>query len=225
MRSAPGRSQSSPAFRLRVAGVCIVFASLAACANWPANDDTPADTGELLTNSLPVAAGPHWRPDSSVLHAGSTSRSRNASTTPRSRSWGSATSRCRAAIPPRAREPLPASGGARLGQAGAAGGGAAGRRTDRAPAGQAGDRGKAFPGCSGAGPGHPFRGLDRERTCGHLGARGRLRGRRGSLCRGAPVVLEPSPHRRELHPHARCGGANRRRCPNVRRTSSDVLAR
>ena len=56
MRSAPGPSQSSPAFRLRVAGVCIVFASLAACANWPANDDTPADTGELLTNSLPVAA-------------------------------------------------------------------------------------------------------------------------------------------------------------------------
>ena len=56
MRSAPDPSQSSPAFRLRVAGVCIVFASLAACANWPANDDTPADTGELLENSLPVAA-------------------------------------------------------------------------------------------------------------------------------------------------------------------------
>ncbi len=52
----PGPSQSSPAFRLRVAGVCFVLASLAACANWPANDDTPADAGELLKNSLPVAA-------------------------------------------------------------------------------------------------------------------------------------------------------------------------
>ena len=56
MRSTPDPSQSSLAFRLRVAGVCFVLASLAACANWPANDDTPADTGELLTNSLPVAA-------------------------------------------------------------------------------------------------------------------------------------------------------------------------
>ena len=56
MRRTPGPSQSLSAFRLRVAGVCFVVASLAACANWPANDDTPADTGELLANSLPVAA-------------------------------------------------------------------------------------------------------------------------------------------------------------------------
>ena len=47
---------SPPTYRLQVAGVCFVLASLAACANWPANDDTPADTGELLSNSLPVAA-------------------------------------------------------------------------------------------------------------------------------------------------------------------------
>ena len=47
---------SPPAYRLQVAGICFVLASLAACANWPANDDTPADTGELLRNSLPVAA-------------------------------------------------------------------------------------------------------------------------------------------------------------------------
>ena len=47
---------SPPTYRLQVAGVCFVLASLAACANWPANDDTPADSGELLSNSLPVAA-------------------------------------------------------------------------------------------------------------------------------------------------------------------------
>ena len=55
-RNMPGPSQSLPAYRLRAAVACFVLASLAACANWPANDDSPADTGELLRNSLPVAA-------------------------------------------------------------------------------------------------------------------------------------------------------------------------
>ncbi|MCY4468491.1 MAG: pilus assembly protein N-terminal domain-containing protein [Thiotrichales bacterium] len=45
-----------PTRLLRAAAVCFVLAALAACANWPANDDSPADTGELLRNSLPVAA-------------------------------------------------------------------------------------------------------------------------------------------------------------------------
>ena len=49
-------SQSLPARLLRAAAVCFVLASLTACANWPANDDSPAETGELLRNSLPVAA-------------------------------------------------------------------------------------------------------------------------------------------------------------------------
>ena len=56
MRNTSGPSQSLPACRVRAAAVCFVLASLAACANWPANNDTPADTGELLRNSLPVAA-------------------------------------------------------------------------------------------------------------------------------------------------------------------------
>ena len=55
-RKLPGPSQSLPAYRLRAAVACFVVASLAACANWPANDDTPAITGELLRHSLPVAA-------------------------------------------------------------------------------------------------------------------------------------------------------------------------
>ena len=41
---------------MRAFAVCFVLASLAGCANWPANEDTPADAGELLENSLPVAA-------------------------------------------------------------------------------------------------------------------------------------------------------------------------
>ncbi len=56
IRNTSGLSQSLPARRLRAAAVCFVLASLTACANWPANDDTPADSGELLRNSLPVAA-------------------------------------------------------------------------------------------------------------------------------------------------------------------------
>ena len=57
IRKMSGPSQSLHARRLRAAAVCFVLASsLAACANWPANDDTPADSGELLRNSLPVAA-------------------------------------------------------------------------------------------------------------------------------------------------------------------------
>ena len=41
--------------RLRTAVAAIALVSLAACAGWPARDHTP-DTGELLQNSLPVAA-------------------------------------------------------------------------------------------------------------------------------------------------------------------------
>ena len=48
-------SRSSLAHRLRAAGAGVFLASLAACANWPSQKDTP-DTGELLRNSLPVAA-------------------------------------------------------------------------------------------------------------------------------------------------------------------------
>ena len=55
MRGVPRTSQSSLAHRLRAATAAFFLASVSACANWPANDDTP-DTGELLRNSLPVAA-------------------------------------------------------------------------------------------------------------------------------------------------------------------------
>ena len=55
MRAAPRTSRSSPAHRLRTAAAAVFLASLAACANWPSQNDTP-DTGELLRNSLPVAA-------------------------------------------------------------------------------------------------------------------------------------------------------------------------
>ena len=55
MRAAPRTSRSSPARRLRAAAAAVFLASLAACANWPSQNDTP-DTGELLRNSLPVAA-------------------------------------------------------------------------------------------------------------------------------------------------------------------------
>ena len=55
MRGAPRTSRSLLASRLRTAAAVFSLASLAACANWPAQNDTP-DTGELLRNSLPVAA-------------------------------------------------------------------------------------------------------------------------------------------------------------------------
>ena len=55
MSGAPRTSRSLLASRLRTAAAAFSLASLAACANWPAQDDTP-DTGELLRNSLPVAA-------------------------------------------------------------------------------------------------------------------------------------------------------------------------
>ena len=55
MRGAPRTSRSLLASRLRTAAAVVSLASLAACANWPAQNDTP-DTGELLRNSLPVAA-------------------------------------------------------------------------------------------------------------------------------------------------------------------------
>ena len=48
-------SRSFRAHRWRGAVAAFVLASLAACADWPASDDVP-DTGELLRNSLPVAA-------------------------------------------------------------------------------------------------------------------------------------------------------------------------
>ena len=56
MNGTHGPSQPSPAFRSRVIAVCVVLASLAGCANWPAKNDVPADAGELLESSLPVAA-------------------------------------------------------------------------------------------------------------------------------------------------------------------------
>ena len=52
----PCPSRPPPAFRSRVVAVCVVLVSLAGCANWPADDDAPADAGELLESSLPVAA-------------------------------------------------------------------------------------------------------------------------------------------------------------------------
>ena len=55
MRGAPRTSRSLLASRLRTAAAVFSLASLAACANWPAQNDT-RDTGELLRNSLPVAA-------------------------------------------------------------------------------------------------------------------------------------------------------------------------
>ena len=55
MREGRKLSQSFRAHRWRGAVAAFVLASLAACANWPAQNDTP-DTGELLRNSLPVAA-------------------------------------------------------------------------------------------------------------------------------------------------------------------------
>lgn len=55
MRGVSRSSQSLLAYSLRAAAAAVFLASLAACANWPANDDT-TDTGDLLRNSLPVAA-------------------------------------------------------------------------------------------------------------------------------------------------------------------------
>ena len=55
MREAWNPSQSFRTHRWRGTVAALVLASLAACADWPANDDAPA-TGELLRNSLPVAA-------------------------------------------------------------------------------------------------------------------------------------------------------------------------
>ena len=56
MNGTHGPSQPSPAFRSRVIAVCVVLASLAGCANRPAKNEVPADAGELLESSLPVAA-------------------------------------------------------------------------------------------------------------------------------------------------------------------------
>ena len=54
MRGVPRATQGALSLRVRAgAAACVVF--LAACANWPAQDDVP-DAGELLQNSLPVAA-------------------------------------------------------------------------------------------------------------------------------------------------------------------------
>ena len=44
-----------PARRLRAAAAAVLAVSLAACADWPARDETPG-TGELLRSGLPVAA-------------------------------------------------------------------------------------------------------------------------------------------------------------------------
>ena len=55
MREVRKPSQSFRTDRWRGTVAALVLASLAACADWPANDDVPA-TGELLRNSLPVAA-------------------------------------------------------------------------------------------------------------------------------------------------------------------------
>ena len=223
MRSTPDPSQSSLAFRLRVAGVCFVLASLAACANWPANDDTPADTGELLTNSLPVAAA--------ALAAGQLGVAR--------RLYLSLSERFDDA-------PEPFLG---LGFIALQSGDSAAAESHFL---QAAERAPDKPALRaeallGAGRTALVRGEPKPRqgisaTLGRRhgtplpqpGSRTDLRSppgsrpttrRRGALCRGAPVVLGQSPHRRELHPNARCGGTNRRRCPNVRTTSPDVLAR
>ena len=55
MTSVPRTSRWLRARRLRASAAAAFLASLAACANWPAQNDTP-ETGELLRNSLPVAA-------------------------------------------------------------------------------------------------------------------------------------------------------------------------
>ena len=55
MRGAPRTSRSLLASRLRTAAAVFSLASLAACANWPAQNDT-RDTADLLRISLPVAA-------------------------------------------------------------------------------------------------------------------------------------------------------------------------
>ena len=55
MTSVPGTSRWLRTRRLRALAAAVLLASLAACANRPAQNDTP-DTGELLRNSLPVAA-------------------------------------------------------------------------------------------------------------------------------------------------------------------------
>jgi len=52
----PCPSRPPSAFRSQVVAVCVVLVSLAGCANWPADNDAPADAGELLESSLPVAA-------------------------------------------------------------------------------------------------------------------------------------------------------------------------
>ena len=53
--AARGISRPAAARHLRAVAAAIALVSLGACANWPAPDDTPVD-GELLQNSLPVAA-------------------------------------------------------------------------------------------------------------------------------------------------------------------------
>ena len=53
--AARGISRPATARRLRTAAAAIVVVFLGACATWPTPDDAPVD-GELLQNSLPVAA-------------------------------------------------------------------------------------------------------------------------------------------------------------------------
>ena len=55
MRERRKLSHSFRAHRWRGAVAAFVLASLAACADWPTSNDVP-DTGDLLRNSLPVAA-------------------------------------------------------------------------------------------------------------------------------------------------------------------------
>ena len=55
MTSVPRTSRWLRTRRLRASAAAAFLASLAACANWPAQNETP-ETGELLRNSLPVAA-------------------------------------------------------------------------------------------------------------------------------------------------------------------------
>ena len=55
MNAASGISTSLPAPPWRAGAAALILASLTACADWPARNDTP-DAGELLQSSLPVAA-------------------------------------------------------------------------------------------------------------------------------------------------------------------------
>ena len=98
MRGAPRTSRSLLASRLRTAAAVFSLASLAACANWPAQNDTP-DTGELLRNSLPVAAAALAAGQFNVARRLYLSLSERFDNAPEP-SWGSATSHSRAAISP-----------------------------------------------------------------------------------------------------------------------------